>query len=120
MIIILMTLIFAGNTTHHCGNYNFIVRSVEEIERLWSQAGTYLDSNRNNTTLVMLKVLVFLCCNWEFQNKRTIGRALKIAKDNSINVQASGLVVEDDAYAGKHSLNKHSAQKEEQNVSLLV
>ena len=40
-------------------------------------------------------------------------RALKIAKENRMNAQASGLIAEDNIHEETHGLNGQSAQEEE-------
>ena len=48
-----------GNTVYHCRNIDFIVGTAAEIKRLQSIADKYVNSARNNTTLLMFEAMIF-------------------------------------------------------------
>ena len=50
----------------------------------------------------MLEAVIFLQCNREFWNEKTVVKVLKIVKENRMSARASGMMAEDDFYMEMH------------------
>lgn len=71
--------------TRRYENFNFVLVSVAEVERLWFTTKKILSGNRKCTTPILFETLVFLKVNKKYWDLPLVAEAMKVTR--SVKVQ---------------------------------
>lgn len=75
------------NETHKYLNFDFILGSASEVERLWSVANNILTDNRKSMTPILFENLLLLKINKGYWDLENMCEAMKKARSDKVHAR---------------------------------